>query len=292
MNLKLRKGIILAGGLGSRLYPNTLGTSKQLLPVYDKPLIYYPLSTLLLTGVKDILIISNPDDKKSFQKLLGDGKRFGVNISYAVQPKPDGIAQAFIIAEKFLKKSPSVLILGDNIFLGEDLKQNLVKANNSNGATIFAYEVHDPERYGVINFDKKNNPISIIEKPKISPSNFAITGIYFYDEKVVEIAKSLKPSQRGELEITDINKHYLNSSSLYVSILGRGMTWLDAGTQDSLLEASNLIKAIQKRQGILLSCPEEIALNENFISKSSLLNTINSLKECDYKNYLKKVLDT
>ena len=245
-----------------------------------------------MTGVKDILIISHPDDKKSFQKLLGDGKRFGVNISYAVQPKPDGIAQAFIIAEKFLKKLPSVLILGDNIFLGEDLKQNLVKANNSNGATIFAYEVNDPERYGVINFDVNNIPISIIEKPKTSSSNFAIPGIYFYDEKIVEIAKSLKPSQRGELEITDINKHYLNSSSLNVNILGRGMTWLDAGTQDSLLEASNLVKAIQKRQGILLSCPEEIALNENLISKASLLDTINSLNECEYKNYLKKVLDT
>jgi len=286
-----RKGIILAGGSGTRLYPMTQTISKQLLPVYDKPMIYYPLTTLMLGGMRDILIISTPEDTPRFESLLGDGSQWGVNFQYKVQPSPDGLAQAFLLGEEFIGDDPSALILGDNIFYGHDLQELLQSADQKdNGATVFAYHVHDPERYGVAEFDDNNQVISLEEKPTQPKSYFAVTGLYFYDEQVVDLAKSLKPSLRGELEITDLNKLYLFQKRLSVEIMDRGYAWLDTGTHDSLLDAGQFISTIENRQGLKVACPEEVAFRQGWISESQLEDLAKPLLKNQYGQYLMKVL--
>jgi len=290
-NSNKRKGIILAGGSGTRLYPVTQNISKQLLPVYDKPMIYYPLSTLMLAGIQDILIISTPDDTSRFESLLGDGSHWGLNIQYKIQPSPDGLAQAFILGDTFIGNDLSALVLGDNIFYGHDFNELLVNAmERENGATIFTYHVHDPERYGVAEFDKSNKVLSLEEKPKTPKSNYAVTGLYFYDKDVVAMAKSLKPSARGELEITDLNRLYLEKQKLNVEIMGRGYAWLDTGTHDSLLEASQFIATLENRQGLKVSCPEEIAYRRGWINATQLEKLAAPLSKNGYGQYLQRVL--
>jgi glucose-1-phosphate thymidylyltransferase len=290
-NLQKRKGIILAGGSGTRLYPVTQSISKQLLPVYDKPMIYYPLSTLMLGGIQDILIISTPDDTPRFESLLGDGSQWGLNVSYKVQPSPDGLAQAFILGDTFIGNDLSALVLGDNIFYGHDFNELLGHAmERDDGATVFAYHVNDPERYGVAEFDKTNKVLSLEEKPKNPKSNYAVTGLYFYDKDVVTMAKSLKPSPRGELEITDLNRLYLENKKLNVEIMGRGYAWLDTGTHDSLLEASQFIATLENRQGLKVSCPEEISYRRGWINASQLEKLAAPLSNNGYGEYLQRVL--
>jgi glucose-1-phosphate thymidylyltransferase len=290
-NIQKRKGIILAGGSGTRLYPVTQSISKQLLPVYDKPMIYYPLSTLMLAGIQDILIISTPDDTPRFESLLGDGTQWGLNISYKVQHSPDGLAQAFILGDSFIGNDLSALVLGDNIFYGHDFNELLGNAmQRDDGATVFAYHVHDPERYGVAEFDRTNIVLSLEEKPKNPKSNYAVTGLYFYDKDVVAMAKSLKPSERGELEITDLNRLYLDKEKLNVEIMGRGYAWLDTGTHDSLLEASQFIATLENRQGLKVSCPEEIAYRRGWINASQLEKLAAPLSKNGYGQYLERVL--
>ena len=288
----ITKGIILAGGSGTRLYPLTKVISKQLMPIYDKPMIYYPLSTLMLAGIKDILVITTPRDSESFQNLLGDGAQWGINISYKVQPSPDGLAQAFIIGEDFIDGEGCALILGDNIFYGHDLSR-LVKiaTQKENGATVFAYYVKDPERYGIVEFDKNRKAISLEEKPEKPKSNFAVTGLYFYDKNVVEYAKSIKPSARGELEITDLNKMYLEKGNLNVETLGRGYAWLDTGTHESLLQAASFVETVQDRQGLKIACPEEIAYNLGYINKDQLKELAKPLAKNEYGQYLLAIAD-
>jgi glucose-1-phosphate thymidylyltransferase len=286
------KGIILAGGSGTRLYPVTTVMSKQLLPVYDKPMVYYPLSTLMLAGIRDILIISTPHDTPRFEELLGDGSSWGINLSYAVQDHPGGLAQAFLIGKEFIGESSVALVLGDNIFYGQDMSQMLVDAtNHEQGATVFAYPVHDPERYGVVEFDKDYRVLSIEEKPDKPKSRYAVTGLYFYDNRVVSYAQQIKPSPRGELEITDINLLYLQSGQLSVQKMGRGMAWLDTGTHESLLEAATFIETLEKRQGLKVACPEEIAYRKNYIDKEALLALAEPMKKNAYGQYLQLVAD-
>ena len=287
-----RKGIILAGGNGSRLYPITKATSKQLIPVYDKPMIYYPLSTLMLAGIRDILIITTPNDRDTFEKLLGNGSQFGINIKYKIQTKPEGIAQAFLIAEEFIKNSSVTLILGDNLFHGDFLVNQLQKNYLLNeGASIFAYSVRDPQRYGVVEFDSKGKAYNIEEKPINPKSKFAITGLYFYDNSVVEKAKKIKPSDRGELEITDLNKMYMKEGKLNVEKMNRGMTWLDTGTTDSLHEAASYIRTLERRQGLKIGCPEEVAWRMNFIDDDQLYSLSIDLKKSGYGEYLQNILN-
>lgn len=288
------KGIILAGGSGTRLYPLTKVTSKQLLPIYDKPMIYYPLSTLMLAGIKDILIISTPDDTPRFEELLGDGSKFGINLSYAVQPSPDGLAQAFLIGEEFIGDDTCAMVLGDNIFYGSCFRRNLadaVKAAEEGYATIFGYYVKDPERFGIVEFDKNRNVVSVEEKPQHPKSNYCITGLYFYDNRVVKMAKQVKPSARGELEITDLNRLYLNEGKLKVQLLGRGFAWLDTGTMDSLMEASVFVQTVQNRQGVVISAPEEIAYMEGLITKKQLLESAELYGKSPYGEHLKIVAE-
>jgi glucose-1-phosphate thymidylyltransferase len=286
-----RKGIILAGGSGTRLYPVTQAVSKQLMPVYDKPMVYYPLTTLMLAGIRDILLISTPNDIPRFTELLGDGSQWGLNIQYCVQPSPDGLAQAFTLGKHFIGNSLSTLVLGDNIFYGHELVEQLNSANDkSSGATVFAYHVTDPERYGVVEFDKDYKALSIEEKPLKPRSNYAVTGLYFYDNQVCDIAASIKPSSRGELEITDVNRTYLNQNTLRVEVMGRGYAWLDTGTHDSLLDAAGFIATLQKRQGLMVACPEEIAFRQGWISTEALKKVADQLKNNNYGQYLNKIL--
>ena len=291
MTTSTRKGIVLAGGSGTRLHPATLALSKQLLPVYDKPMVYYPLATLMLAGIREILLISTPQDTPRFAQLLGDGSQWGLKLQYAVQPSPDGLAQAFLIGEQFLGGHPSALVLGDNIFYGHDIHELLASAGQRpHGATVFAYHVHDPERYGVAEFDAAGKVLSIEEKPKAPKSNYAVTGLYFYDERVVELARHLAPSPRGELEITDLNRLYLEQDALHVEIMGRGYAWLDTGTHDSLLDAGQFIATLERRQGLKIACPEEIAWRSGWIGDAQLERLAQPLAKNGYGQYLMRLL--